>query len=599
LVFATELINISALQSPVEKIRFALEDAMLRWKYLRIPISLLTVLILSLPLVSLAQDPPKADDKKDEAKDKKEEGLPLKTDSKIEFTTDEGTWMSLDVSSDAKTIVFDLLGDLYSVPTSGGEAKRIVGGLSFESQPKFSPDGKKIAFISDRSGAENLWISDADGSNPKALTKGRNQMFLSPSWTPDGQYVIASKSTDSIGTFSLWMYHKDGGSGVSIGQPDAPPLPPGSGQPQPVRRNKFGGVASPDGRFIYFAQRNGAFNYNAQFPIWQIVRFDRDTSETSTITNAQGSAMRPQLSPDGKKLVYATRFEGSTALRVRDLETNEERWLINGVTRDDQESRGTRDLMPGYCFMPDGKSLIVPANGKIQRVDFETGKSVVIPFTAKVEAEIAPRVYFENTVDDSATVRARLIRWPVMSPDGKRVVFSSLNKLWISDLPNGTPKRLTDSQAGEFMPSWSPDGRYVVYVTWSRDGGQINRISADGGRTEQLSQRAAYYSSPVYSPDGSKIVFISGATDDQLYADLHYRDADVIPDGTADTQNSEAEIDGIGGSTGADLRWIPAGGGESKLIAPAQGGRYPHFTNDPERVFLTTQQGLSSVRLDG
>jgi Tol biopolymer transport system component len=294
------------------------------WNRVRSLLSLFIVILISLPLASLAQDPPKDDEKKEDSKDKKEEGLPLKTDKKIEFTTSEGTWMSLDVSSDGKTIMFDLLGDIYTLSTSGGEAKRIVGGLSFESQPKFSPDGKKIVFISDRSGAENLWLADADGSNPKALAKGRNQMFLSPSWTPDGQYVIASKSGDAIGTFAPWMYHKDGGSGVQIGQPDPPPLPPGSGQPQAPRRNRFGAVASPDGRFIYYAQRNGTFSYNAQFPLWQIFRFDRDTSEASSITNAQGSAMRPLLSPDGKKLVYATRFEGSTALRVRDLETSEE-----------------------------------------------------------------------------------------------------------------------------------------------------------------------------------------------------------------------------------------------------------------------------------
>lgn len=573
------------------------------WHRLRSLLSLFIVILISLvstPLASLAQDPPKDDEKKEDTKDKdkKEEGLPLKTDKKIEFTTDEGTWMSLDVSPDGKMIVFDLLGDIYAVPASGGEAKRIIGGLSFESQPKFSPDGKKIAFISDRSGAENLWLADADGSNPKALTKGRNQLFLSPSWTADGQYVIASRSGEAIGTFALWMYHRDGGSGVHIGQPDPPPLPFGSGQPQPVRHNRFGAVASPDGRFIYYAQRNGTFSYNAQFPLWQIVRFDRDTSEASPITNAQGSAMRPLLSPDGKKLVYATRFEGGTALRVRDLETSEERWLINNVTRDDQESRGTRDLMPGYCFMPDGKSMIVPVNGKIQRVDFETGKSTNIAFTAKVEAEIAPRVYFENRVDDSATVRARLIRWPAMSPDGKRVVFSSLNKLWVAELPSGSARRLTDSQAGEFMPAWSPDGNYIAYVTWSRDGGQILRVPAGGGSPEALTRRSAYYSSPVYSPDGSKIVFVSGSTDDQMYADLHYKDTDVFPDANADSLNPESEIDGIQGGTGTDLRWIPATGGDSKLIAP-QGGRHPHFTSDPERVFVTSRQGLASVRLDG
>jgi Tol biopolymer transport system component/imidazolonepropionase-like amidohydrolase len=562
----------------------------------RTVLSLLIIVLVSLPFGVLAQDPKQEDEKKDESKEKKEEGLPLKTEKKIEFTTDEGTWMSLDVSSDGKTILFDLLGDVYTVPIGGGEAKRIVGGLSFESQPKFSPDGKKIVFISDRSGAENLWLSDADGSNPKPLTKGRNTSYLSPSWTADGNYVIASKSTEGIGTFSLWMYHKDGGNGVHVGEPEPPPPPPGQGPPGPPRRNKYGAVASPDGRFIYYTQRNGPFTYNAQFPLWQIIRFDRETSETSTITNAQGSAMRPILSPDGKKLIYATRYESGTALRVRDLETSEEHWLINPVTRDDQESRGTRDTMPGYAFMPDGKSLIVPIDGKIQRVDIESCKASVIPFTARVEAEIAPRVYFQNKVDDGPTLRARLIRWPALSPDGKRVVFSALSKLWIMDLPSGRPKRLTDSTVGEFMPTWSPDGRYIAYVTWSREGGYIYRVTPDGNsKPEQLTRRAAHYANPVYSPDSSKIVFGSGATTDQLFADLTIHDPDVLPDSTMEP----SEITGIGQGTGVDLRWIPAAGGDSTLIGSAQGGRSPHFTSDPNRVFFTTQAGLVSVRLDG
>lgn len=567
---------------------------MIAFKRVRVVLSLLIVLVLSLPFGAFAQDPKTDDEKKDEKK--KEEELPLKTDKKIEFTTDEGTWMSLDVSSDGKTVIFDLLGDIYTVPTGGGEARRIIGGLSFESQPKFSPDGKKIVFISDRSGAENLWLADADGSNPKPLTKGRNTSFLSPSWTSDGSYVLASKSTEGIGTFSVWMYHKDGGNGVHVGEPEPPPQQPGQGPPQPPRRNKYGAVASSDGRFIYYAQRTGAFTYNAQFPLWQIVRFDRETSETSTLTNAQGSAMRPVLSPDGKKLVYATRYESGTALRMRDLETSEERWLVNPVTRDDQESRGTRDTMPGYAFMPDGQSLIVPINGKIQRVDIETCKASVIPFTARVEAEIAPRVYFQNRVDDSPTVRARLIRWPTLSPDGRRLAFSSLNKLWVMDLPSGTPRRLTDSSVGEFMPAWSPDGRYVAYVTWSREGGHIYRVAADvSSRPEQLTRRAAYYANPVYSPDSSKIVFGSGATTDQLFADLTMHDPDVLPDATMEP----SEITGIGQSTGVDLRWIPASGGDSTLIGPAQAGRSPHFTSASNRVYLTTQAGLSSVRLDG
>jgi Tol biopolymer transport system component/imidazolonepropionase-like amidohydrolase len=572
---------------------------MLCCKYTRSFVAVLLTLIISMPLAVLAQGDKKPDEKKEE---KKVEELPLKPEGKVEFTTDEGTWMSLDVSPDGQTIVFDILGDIYTLPVAGGEAKRIIGGMAFESQPKFSPDGKKIAFLSDRSGSENVWICNPDGSDPKAITKGRNTMFVSPSWTPDGNYIIASKSDRGIGTYHTYMYHKEGGSGVSIGTPPPPPAQPGQPSPPGQQFNKMGAVASPDGRFIYYAQRVGSFSYNAQFPMWQIVRFDRETSETATITNSQGSAMRPVLSPDGKKLVYATRFETKTALRVRDLATNQERWLINGVTRDDQESRGTRDVFPGYVFLPDGKSLIVPIDGKIKRVDFATGQATNIPFTAKVEAEIGPRIHFDYRVDDSANVKARLIRYPSLSPDGRRVVFSAFNKLYIMDLPSGTPKRLTNQSVGEFMPSWSPDGRSVAFVTWSSQGGNIYSVSADGGTPQQLTRQAAFYTYPVFTPDGSKIVFITGAVDDQLFADIRGDHGFNSPE-EAVLHGHEAsefgEITGAGSSTGLDLRYIPAGGGDSTLIAPTQGARFPHFSKDPNRVYLTSSQGLVSVRMDG
>ncbi len=562
-------------------------------------LTIFLITLLALPYASFAQDDKKEEKKDDKKAEEKKEELPLKPEGKIEFTTDEGTWMSLDVSPDGQTIVFDLLGDVYILSGNGGEAKRIIGGMAFESQPKWSPDGKKIAFLSDRSGAENVWVCNPDGTEPKQVTKGRGTMFVSPSWTPDGQYIMASKSDRGIGTFHTYMYHKDGGSGVSIGTP--PPPPPAFGTPAPPgpQFNRMGAIASPDGRFIYYAQRVGPFNYNAQFPMWQIVRFDRDTSETSPITNSQGSAMRPLLSPDGKKLVYATRYETKTALRVRDLETSQERWLINNVTRDDQESRATRDTFPGYCFMPDGKSLLVLIDGKIKRVDFQSGQATIIPFTAKVEAEVAPRLHFNYRVDDSPMVKARLIRYPAMSPDGKRVAFTAFNKLYVMDLPSGTAKRLTTATTGEFMPTWSPDGSRIAFVTWTKDGGHIYSVAASGGAPQQLTRRAAFYSSPVYSPDNSKIVFVTGAIDDQLFADLRTQHEFNSPEEALLHGHDLSEITGINGSTGLDLRYIPASGGDSTLIAPTQGGRFPHFSNDPNRLYLTTFQGLVSVRLDG
>ena len=131
--------------------------------------------------------------------------LPLEPTRTISFTTDEGTWMSLDVSPDGKTIIFDLVGDLYSIPFRGGEAKRITSGIAFDSQPVFSPDGKMISFISDRGGSENLWVSDLDGSNPKQLTKSNNGQFASPVFSNDGNYVYISKTSWPARTFEIWM----------------------------------------------------------------------------------------------------------------------------------------------------------------------------------------------------------------------------------------------------------------------------------------------------------------------------------------------------------------------------------------------------------
>src|SRR4029453_12924772 len=372
------------------------------------------------------------------------------------------------------------------------------------------------------------------------------------------------------------------------------------GPPPPRGPNRMGSVVSPDGRYVYYSQRNGTFTYNAQFPLWQIYRHDRETGDVLQVTNARGSAIRPTISPDGKWLVYGPRHKTQTGLRVRDLETGAERWLIYPVTRDDQESRGTRDVLPRYDFTPDGKSLIVPIGGKIQRVDVATGESRVIPFTLKVQAEIAPRVYTPVRMEDGNSVRARLIRWPTLSPDGKRLVFSAMNRLYIMDLPNGAPRLLTSgtpstsgtsgtpgASEGEFMPAWSPDGQSIAYVTWTTTGGHIRRVAASGGTPQTLTPDEGYYLDPAYTPDGSRIVFVRGAAADQLYSILLDTPS---PD---DDPEAPAEIGGVNPPNTLELRSIPAAGGRSTFIASAQGGRGPHFArNDSKPVYLAGNRGL-------
>lgn len=139
--------------------------------------------------------------------------LPLKTARTHTFTTTKGTWLSLDVSPDGQQIVFDLLGDLYTLPIGGGRATRLTSGMGYDAQPRFSPDGKRVVFVSDRSGGENVWIQTLDGKDTTQLTKGNNNQYVSPEWTPDGQYVVASRSGGTFGVAKLWMFHVEGGNG--------------------------------------------------------------------------------------------------------------------------------------------------------------------------------------------------------------------------------------------------------------------------------------------------------------------------------------------------------------------------------------------------
>ncbi len=516
-----------------------------------------------------AQDQDKKEEKKDDKKDEKK-GLPLKPGRKIEFTTDEGTWLSLDVSPDGKTIAFELLGDIYTLPIEGGEAKLIDGGMAFDSQPRFSPDGQWIAFLSDREGSENVFIMHPDGSDQKQVSKDPNSEFASPSWSPDGKYIFVSKTNFGIGPREIWMYHVDGGSGIQITK--SKPTPATRRQDRP---NAMGVVASADGRYLYFAERHGDFSYNAMFPQWVIIRKDRRTGDEDTIIQQPESAFRPLVSPDGKFLLYVTRYETESGLRLRNLETGDDRWVRYPVTRDDQESLFTRDLFPGYAFLPGAREIVYNQDGKIRRLNLETGAEEVIPFTAKVSQDVGPKLDFPQK-EPAGPVKVRLIMDPVQSPDGKRLAFSAMTHLYTLDLPSGKPQRLTASNSTEFQPAWSPDGKWIAYVSWGAGGGELWKIPSSGGTPQRLSKSLAVYSNPVFSPDGSRIVLLRG--------------------NAYDRENST--FDG-GQTSNADLIWIPADGGEANLILPARGAGGPHFTAEKDRIYVYTPGGLVSLRYDG
>ncbi len=511
--------------------------------------------------------PPPADTTKRDTTKVKLDSLPLGMTRNVSFDASEGTWISLDVSPDGRTIVFELLGDLYTTPIGGGTATRLTSGPAFDSQPRWSPDGKRIVFLSDRSGAENVWLCDADGSKTKALTKGTNNLYASPEWTPDGNFIVVSRSSGVLGSvYELWLIHKDGGSGAAMLRVQAGPnLPP------PM--NTLGAAFGKDPRYIWVSRHRGGFGYNLQYPLWQLAIYDRQNGRLFTQTDLYGSGMRPALSSDGKWLVYATRYDAETGLRLRDLASGDEKWLVYPVTRDDQESRFTRDLYPGYAFTPDNQALVVSYGGKIHRVAVPSGQVTEIPFTAKVDQQVGPLVHRPVRVD-TGQVLVRQIRNATPSPDGRRLAFSALDRLYTIDLPNGTPRRLTSDTFKEQVPAWSPDGQWLAYVTWTDQGGTLNKIRADGrSRPIRLTTDSAFYDTPVWSPDGARIVVVKGPRAPR--AQEHF-------------------------APGYEIAWVPAAGGALTRISPINAWGRPHFSRDPNRIYIYEgPEGLVSMRYDG
>lgn len=432
----------------------------------------------------------------------------------VSFTVNEGTWMNLDVSPDGTEIVFDLLGDIYSLPVTGGEARLLRGGHAFEVQPRFSPDGKKISFTSDAGGGDNIWVMDRDARNARQVTKENFRLLNNAVWTPDGQYLVARKhftSGRSLGAGEIWMYHISGGNGLQL----------------TARKNDQQDVnepcVSPDGRYVYFSEDmypGGFFQYNKDpnNQIFIIRRFDRADGKIEKVTGGGGGAVRPQISHNGKFLAFVKRVRTKSVLYLRNLETGEEWPVFDQLSKDQQEAWTIFGIYTGYAWSPDDRYIYIWANGQIMKVEVEgVNKAVPIPFTCNVRQRIYDAVRFKQNLDTDRFT-ANVIRQAITSPDGKWLMFNAVGYLWKKQLPAGKPERMTKGTDFEFEPSFSADGKSVLYTTWNdENSGAIYKVNMDGAaKPVKLTKGKAIYRTPSFSADGRKIVFIKEGGSDAL-----------------------------------------------------------------------------------
>ncbi len=492
----------------------------------------------------------------------------------FKLDTNEGTWMNLDVSPDGKTIVFDLLGDIYKMPISGGKATILRSGLAYEVQPRFSPNGKYISFTSDAEGGNNIWVMTADGKNAKSITKEKYRLLNNAVWTPDGKSLVARKhytSTRSVGAGEMWQYPLSGSAGLKLTK----------------RKNDQQDVNDPsissDGKYLYYAEDmypGGFFQYNKDpnKQIYVIKRYDFKTGKIKQITGGPGGAARPIISKNGKLLAFVKRVRTKSVLYIHELETGKEWPIYHDLNKDQSEAWAVFGVYPHFTFTKNDKEIVFWTGGKINKINVATKQLTNIPFQVNEKIKLAKTHRVKRKVFEESFT-SKMIKDVKTSPDGKSIVFTSLGHIYKKDLPNGTPKRITNLTDFEAEPNFSPDGKSILFVTWNdAELGAVYKVNTNGSSLQKLTSVKGIYRTPSFDNSGSKIVYRKeGGNGDQ----------------------------GFDYSTKTGLYIANANGNNHKKIA--DGGEFPQFSADNKRIFFQSggsfmgglTKRLQSIDLNG
>ncbi|WP_375278127.1 amidohydrolase family protein [Alteromonas australica] len=498
--------------------------------------------------------------------------------NEVAISTNETTWSSLDVSPNGKFMIFDMLGDLYKVDIKGGNATPLIQDFAWNIHPAISPDGKQVAFVSDRDGLSNVWVMDIDGTHLKQITREKKNIIHAPKWSPDGEYLVVTKgimSSRSIPAGEIWMYHKSGGDGLQIKARNS-----GKRDQQNIADPAF----SHDGRYIYFTENTvpgSRFEYNRDplEGIFAITRYDRESGDERRYISGTGGAVVPTPSPDGKYVAFVRRVKDKTALFLKDIKTGTETPLTFALERDMQEGFGSEGYFTYFDWTPDASAIVYWSRGKFHIIDVDSKETETLNVHIDTTVKFADALRFPVDVAPD-NVEVKMTRWSQMSPNGKSILFQALGKLYVRDVKSGKVKRLTkQNDHDEYYPRYSNDGKSIVYTTWNdQDLGTVRVVSARGGKGKVISVQPGHYIEPSFSTDGKKVVFRK-FTGGSLLDPKYSVDPGIY---VANLKNDTVE-------------------------KVADSGYNAHFAGDNERIFFTESAGgkayyetqLSSVNLKG
>ncbi len=399
----------------------------------------------------------------------------------VDFETSEGTKLAFDISPDGRTIVFDLLGQLWTVPAEGGVAIALteaVRDTSEDLDPAFSPDGKSVVFRADRPGGAGLFIVSLEDRTIRRLTTKPEHSFFgdaAPSWAPDGRHLAFVRG-QAIQVLDV----ADG----ELRQLQIDSLP------RPVAIHP---TWSPDGARLVFANATQDARFGGR--LWEV---SAEGGVALPVSDSSLRARAPVYAPDGRRLAF---FAPDSAARFQ-------LWLMepNG---NPVQLTSHADVTPLRArWFPDGSTILYHAEGRLWRIPAAGGHPTAVPFTARLQlARKMPTLRPVRFAPPGTERTARGHMGSALAPSGTRISMIALGQLWVFDV-GGEPRAVAAMPPTAAGLSWSPDERAIVWSAGPGGAEDLYATDLSTGATRQVTALPGSETGPSWSPDGQHIAFI-------------------------------------------------------------------------------------------